>query len=112
MFGPNPRHNVFGLLYFGFWGSPFYSAALGGIVGIVRNYGWRMIRIGGPSELVFVYLAISIVAVNTDASSFIGDLTNLVMIGIPLGIVAFFLSFAAIPHGDGTAQEQLINPAC
>lgn len=111
MFGPNPRHNVFGLLYFGFWGSPFYSAALGAMVGMVRNYGWRMIRIGGPSELVFVFLATSIVTVNTDAGIFIENLSDLVMIGIPLVTAAFFLSFAAMPSGFSPAREQLVNSA-
>jgi hypothetical protein len=112
MFGPNPRHNVFGLLYFGFWGSLFYSAALGAMVGIIRNYGWRLIRIGGPSEVVFVFLATSVVTVNTDVGIFIGDVSNLIMIGIPLVIFAFFFSFAAMHRDLRTARGQFVDSAC
>lgn len=40
--GPNARHNVFGLLYFGFFGAPFYSFMLGLLVGIMRNSFYRI----------------------------------------------------------------------
>jgi len=35
--GPNPRHNILGNVYFGFWGAIFFSFALGFIASWVRN---------------------------------------------------------------------------
>jgi hypothetical protein len=35
--GPNLRHNVFGIFYFGGYGAILYSFILGGLVGFIRN---------------------------------------------------------------------------
>jgi len=94
LFGPNPRHNVFGLVYFGLWGSMIYSAVLGLSVGLVRNVGLRFIKIGGFSELVFVLCAISVVSVNTDVNAFIGPVTDLLLMSPVLLGLAFGLSYA------------------
>ena len=94
-FGPNPRHNLFGLVYFGAWASLFYSAFLGLLVGLVRNVGIRLVRLGGASELIYVFLATSVIAVNADLVIFVSDLTNLIVVGIPLLVGARILSLAA-----------------
>jgi len=36
--GPNPRHNIFGLYYFGFYGSLIYSFLLGVLIIKLRNF--------------------------------------------------------------------------
>lgn len=94
-FGPNPRHNLFGLVYFGAWTSLFYSAFLGLFVGLVRNVGIRFVRLGGASELIYVFLAISVIAVNADLVIFVSDVTNLIVVGIPLLLGARIFSLAA-----------------
>lgn len=94
LFGPNPRHNVFGLVYFGFAGSMIYSALLGLSVGFVRNVGYRYVRVGGFSELIFVLCAISIVSINTDVNAIIGPVSNLILVSPLLLMLAFALSYS------------------
>ncbi len=105
MFGPNPRHNVFGLVYFGYWGSMLYSAFLGATVGTVRNVGFRFVRIGGASELIFVFTAIAVVSLNMGGDTFIGDMTNLVLIGCPMAAIAYVASHALTVERDGRREE-------
>ena len=48
--GPNPVHNVFGLFYFGYWGSLIFSFVMGYILSFTRNklmYILPKSRIGG-----------------------------------------------------------------
>jgi hypothetical protein len=110
MFGPNPRHNVFGLVYFGCWGSIIYSAFLGALVGVVRNVGFRFVRIGGLSELIYVFAAVSVVSLNTSGDAFIGDMTNLVLIGCPMVAIAYIASHALAIKIDHPQDEQLSSP--
>lgn len=110
MFGPNPRHNVFGLVYFGYWGSMLYSAIIGALMGVVRNVGFRFVRIGALSELIFVFAAIAVVPINMGADMFIGDMTNLVLIGCPLIGIAYFASHALVTESHGHRNEQLSSP--
>jgi hypothetical protein len=102
MFGPNPRHNVFGLVYFGLWGSMIYSAFLGLSVGLVRNVGYRFLRIGGFSELVYVLFAIAIVSVNTDVNAIIGPATNLILVSPLLIALAFGISYSGMQRPLGS----------
>lgn len=94
-FGPNPRHSLFGLVYFGAWASLFYSAFLGLLVGLLRNVGIRFVRLGGASELIYVFLAISVISVNVDLVIFVSDVTNMIVVGLPLLLGARILSLAA-----------------
>jgi hypothetical protein len=48
--GPNARHNVFGLVYFGQIGSMLFSLLLGMSVGFIRNSLSTFVRVGSAAE--------------------------------------------------------------
>ena len=106
-FGPNPRHNLFGLVYFGAGASVFYSAFLGLLVGLVRNGGRRFVCLGGVSELMYVLLAVSVVSVNIDLVLFVSDVTNFVVVGIPLLCGARIISLATQPLSTNETHARI-----
>jgi hypothetical protein len=81
LLGPNPRHNVFGLRYFGPWLSPAYSFVLGLSLGFVRNrlyFGVPPTLLGGA---IYASLLSAMLAIETDVHITIGVLSNLAVLG-------------------------------
>lgn len=78
--GSNARHNVFGLIYFGFFGSIFFSYVLGLILSFVRNklpYYLGNTFLGGG---VFTFLIIKTAGLDTDPVLSVTNFNNLVFI--------------------------------
>jgi len=78
--GPNARHNVFGLVFFGQMGSICYSLIIGMIVGFIRNRLPAFIRPGSAMEPVFVFLAISCVGLFADLALVMKDIGSIILI--------------------------------
>jgi hypothetical protein len=66
--GPNPRHNVLGLHYFGFYFSPFYSFILGIGLACIRNYLLKPRIIDRDFDLstVAMVMALNLLPIDTD----------------------------------------------
>lgn len=64
--GPNARHNVFGLIYYGFFGSIIFSFVLGAALSFSRNVLPRLLRYSPLSGFVFTYLAVKLPFLETD----------------------------------------------
>lgn len=64
--GPNARHNVFGLVYFGFFGAIFFSFILGLLVGFIRNNLYKRLNMNLQNLAFFVILAFSANFLNQD----------------------------------------------
>lgn len=58
-FGPNPRHNVFGLVYFGYYGSVVFSFILGLVFSFIRNVLQTFSASNFVSAIFFVILFIN-----------------------------------------------------
>ena len=99
--GPNARHNVFGLLYFGFAGSMLFSLALGMCVGFFRYTLSALVRPGCAVEPLFVFLAISSVWTTTDFTLVTKDVVSAIMVVPVLYASAALICIAA------TAQAAL-----
>jgi oligosaccharide repeat unit polymerase len=92
--GPNPRHNVFGVVYFGVLGAIIYSLMLGVMVGFVRNRIPKFIRRGSAIEPLYVFLAISCVAAPTDIEGLMMDIGSAILVAPFLYAAAAILSLA------------------
>jgi hypothetical protein len=88
--GPNPRHNIFGSVYFGYLGSLIYSSMLGLLVCFVRNFLVKYVRLGQLSELAYVFVTLKVINVNTDVDSFMKSLDNFIVVA-PLILAAAYL---------------------
>jgi hypothetical protein len=89
--GPNARHNVFGLIYYGFFGSIFFSYCLGVVLSFIRNklpYILREDIFGGAT---FTYLMCRGASIDTDPMLTITYFNNLVFILPVLYIIYLIL---------------------
>jgi hypothetical protein len=97
--GPNARHNVFGLVYFGQVGSIFYSLTIGMIVGFIRNRLPAFVRPGSAIEPLFVFLAISCLAVISDLQIAMMDVISIILVAPVLYAITALVYFASTRQG-------------
>jgi len=81
--GPNPRHNVFGLHYFGFYGSIIYSFSIGLVSSFFRNSLFRILPIGLISFTIYILFS-PLVDLRVDSTMQLSNLTNIIFIFFPL----------------------------
>lgn len=93
--GPNPRHNIFGVVYFGLVGGIVYSLLLGLILGYIRNRLAGKIRLGGALEPLYVFVAISAVGIATDVGMLMKDLGSVLLVVPALYAMAAIISVAS-----------------
>ena len=102
--GPNPRHNIFGLVYFGFLGSLIYSSMLGLLVCLARNRWCKYIHLGGVSELLYVFVLLHVVDVNVDVQSLIASIDSLVIVAPWILLAAYILDI-----GTSLGMDNLVR---
>ena len=64
--GPNSRHNVFGYVYFGFYGSIVFSYLIGLLLSVVRNKLFYVLKKNIVGQVVFLLLYLNLVSLETD----------------------------------------------
>lgn len=78
-FGSNARHNVFGLVYFGYIGSILFSFILGLFLGAFRMYGFKNMRNVGIVGMFYCVLYMRIASIETDIGFVVSELNSLLM---------------------------------
>jgi len=106
--GPNARHNVFGLVYFGQVGSVLFSLLLGMLVGAIRNLLPAFVRTGSAVEPLYAFLAISCVWATTDVNLFTKDCVSVILVAPALYAVAAVVCVAAAGKGTRYPHERLL----
>lgn len=90
--GPNARHNIFGLFYFGFFGSLVFSFLVGFIFGFVRNNLYRKLNPSESNMILYTLLVMSISYIEQDPSGQALDyLFSVFLIYGPIYIVSVIL---------------------
>lgn len=90
--GPNARHNIFGLIYFGYLGSIIFSFLIGLTISFVRNRLFLLLENRLLDGFIFCYLMIKISALDTDPMLTITYINNLMFIFPPLYIAYLFVN--------------------
>jgi len=93
--GPNARQNVFGYVYFGFFGCIIFSYIIGFTLGIVRNKLFYLLRTNIFGQLAFVYLYLNLSAIETDPPMAISNLENVLLIFPFVFIISIFFFLLA-----------------
>lgn len=88
--GPNPRHNVFGVLYFGVIGGIGFSFMVGLIISYIRNKLFK--PLSGNLALYFIYIKLYINVSSFPAGGFSSAILGIVFFVI-INLVIFFPSF-------------------
>jgi hypothetical protein len=78
--GANARHNVFGLIYYGYIGSVFFSFVLGFLISFVRRVLPLMLKNTLLNGFIFTFLMIKVVFFDTDPMLTITYINNLIFI--------------------------------
>lgn len=98
--GPNARHNVFGYIYYGFYGSIAFSLIIGLLLGFVRNKLFFVLRTNILGQLTFMFLYINLTLIETDPPVAISGLENILLI-FPVFVVSaiiLYVPFYNIKH--------------
>lgn len=103
--GPNARHNVFGYVYFGFWGSIVFSYLIGFVLSITRNKLFFNLRKNIFGQLLFVFLYLNLSGVETDPVMAVSNLENVLLI---LPVVLFICGLCYILFTRNKSIENLI----
>lgn len=78
--GPNARHNVFGLIYFGYIGSIIFSFLIGFIISFIRNKLPLLLKFNLLNGFIFTYLLIKVSGFDSDPMLTITYFDNLLFI--------------------------------
>lgn len=89
--GPNARHNVFGIIYFGFLGSIVFSFCLGFILSFIRNKLPQLVSNDFLGGGIFTYLMCKGSAIDTDPMLTITYFDNLIFVFPILFICYLFI---------------------
>jgi oligosaccharide repeat unit polymerase len=89
--GPNARHNIFGLVYFGFFGSVIYSFVIGYIISFVRNKIYFILKKNQISGIIYMLLVQIVIGFNTDISLQLSQLNSILIVFIPVILVSYFI---------------------
>lgn len=86
IFGPNVPYYVKGHIYFGSVGAVLYSFVVGGIVGMVRNWFYKLLErpVSILKALLIVHLNITIFSFPQDSQLFIGVLFDTLVLSLPI----------------------------
>jgi hypothetical protein len=101
LWGPNGRHNVFGLIYFGYYGAIIFSLLLGVLVGFVRNKLLSVNKNNVFFFLLYSLLYIKIVTMETDPMLGFTYLTNVIFV-FPF-LFLLFMVILELRKGDLSA---------
>lgn len=92
--GPNARHNVFGLMYFGFGGSILFSLLLGSFVGFIRNVLPVLLPKNFLTMCILSYLYIKVASsLDTDPILGLSYFDNLLVVAPTVIAIAFLIYF-------------------
>lgn len=78
--GPNPRHNVFGYVNFGFYGSIIYSLICGCITGFIRNKFFNAKQLTQYRRFLLFTLYFACIKIETDPPAFMSQINDLLII--------------------------------
>lgn len=90
--GPNPRQNIFGYVYFGYYAAPFYSLAIGSIFGYIRNVLFFKFSNSILGAITYFLLLTFGSMLETDFQNSLAFLINIVLILPPIYLLAYYLS--------------------
>ena len=90
--GPNPRHNVFGLLYFGYYASILYSFVLGITLGFIRNRLFYLVPSTVMGGLIYTLSALIFSGLENDVTLVVAKVLNAFLVLSFIAVIVYLLS--------------------
>ncbi len=108
--GPNARHNVFGLFYFGFMGSLLFSFFLGYIYSFIRNKLYKLLKYKESNVILYTLLVMSINYIGQDPSGQTVDyLFSILLIFPPIYFISLMM-FQLSKKRKNKNEKNIFNP--
>ncbi len=92
--GPTPRFNVFGLFYFGFYGSVIYSYCIGLTVSFFRNKFYFVVFPNILGGIIYTLFSINSLVFILDAAVAIRNFFNIFLVLPALILIAYVVSYS------------------
>ncbi|TSJ36397.1 oligosaccharide repeat unit polymerase [Mucilaginibacter corticis] len=89
--GPNARHNVFGYVYYGFYGSIVFSFLIGWSLSFARNKLLFVLKRNIIGQLAFLFLYLNLTFIETDPPVAVSGLENALLIFPVFLVIALLL---------------------
>ena len=74
--GPNPRHNILGYVYIGYYGAILFSFILGLLLGFIRNKLYKLLTAGPIGLVIYGSFLFSVLMLETDFYNGLASLIN------------------------------------
>ena len=94
--GPNMRHNVFGLIYFGFYWSILFSFFIGITIGFIRNLLHKLLPNNLFFGLLFTLLYLNCATLGTDPQVVLSFLNNVLLFFPIISLIVFLIFFGTM----------------
>lgn len=104
--GPNPLHNIFGLFYFGYWGSLLYSFLVGYVFSYLRNRLIFHLPRSYLGAMFFMLLLTSVSGIMSDVTIALSYLNSALFLGLPVLFFVFIIYAGAKQHKLRKVQGQ------
>ncbi len=92
--GPNTRHNIFGLFYFGFYGSIIFSYFAGLCASFLRNKLYYLVRNNMIGMLIFILMAKDSLNFETDPVSLVSNFLSIILIFPFLYFISLIIDYS------------------
>ena len=92
--GPNPRHNVFGVVYFGVIWAVLYSFFIGALLGLARSRLFHLLRPTLLGGLVYALIVLPLSGIEADIALVVGYLDNILLVLPPLLVMSVIIAYA------------------
>ena len=74
--GPNPRHNILGYVYIGYYGGILFSFIIGLFFSFIRNKLYKILTPGPMGLVIYGSLLFSVIKIETDFYNALAALIN------------------------------------
>jgi hypothetical protein len=113
----NAKHNLFGFVYFGFWGSILYSYLVGSLIGLVRYILRKKLPRNWVGGIIFILMSLGTIGMINEPDVANRYVIGILVIFVPLVCLASALATAIRSSSrasggvsGGTRLEGMIRP--
>jgi hypothetical protein len=101
-FQTNAKHNLFGLVYFGFWGSILYSYLVGSSIGFVRHTLWKKLPRNWIGGTIFILMSLGTIQLVNESDVANRYVIDTLVFFLPMVFLAIALATAIRPSSKAS----------
>lgn len=92
--GPNARHNIFGYVSFGYYGSIVFSFLIGLLIGFIRNKFIKYFKINIKSMILYVMILYNVLRIELDFNYAVFSYISIMFVYIVIFVISDLLTIS------------------